>query len=48
MIRNLDRLWVWFLWRVDEWMCARLQAAFRRKKLRWLNQELKRQDVWKN
>jgi hypothetical protein len=48
MSAMLDKLWVWCLCRLEDWMCARLWAANRREKLRWLKHELKRQDLWKN
>ena len=43
-----DRIWMSFLWRLDEWMCARLQAAIRRNKLRLLKRQLERGGGWRN
>ena len=32
MRARLNKAWIWFLFQVDEWMCARLDEAYRREK----------------
>jgi len=43
-----NRLWMWFLFRLDEVLCALLRAAHRREKVRSFKRHLKRLDAWRN
>lgn len=44
----MNSLWIWFLFKLDEWTCRRLRAAYLRKKLRWFKRDLERQHVGRN
>lgn len=43
----MNKLWIRFLFKLDEWMCARLHAAYRREKLRAYRRKLEREDARK-
>lgn len=44
----MNWVWIWFLFKLDEWTCRRLRAAYYREKVRWFKRELRRQEARRN
>jgi hypothetical protein len=45
---TMNWYWIWLLFKLDEWTCRRLRAAYVREKLRWFKRELERQHARRN
>jgi len=44
----MNWVWIWLLFKLDEWTCRRLRTAYRREQLRWFKRELARQNPRRN